>query len=560
MRNRLIWLIASRLTVILILLGTAAIINLVSTAEIIVKIFVESTLVIAFLSIIYSLLIKLSPRYILQAYLQILFDVILVSYIVYQTFVIEKSFAALYIVIVLAASTVLPRLAVLFTSLICVFSYASVITLIYYKILNQSLPTLTPEQSVPLYILAILVIGILGGQIAERLQLSHIALTKATQNLASLQAFNERIIESIHSGLVTTNISGMILSFNRAAEEITQHKASQVIQHNFSEVFGDQSENINFGPELLTISKPIRFTAICQSANGRPMHLGITASPLTGEDGNPTGLVFSFQDLTEIIKLEQEIRRRDRLAAMGKMAAGIAHEIRNPLAAMRGSIQVLRSELELSEDQAQLMQIVLRESDRLTKIVSDFLAYARPSPSKLVEFDLVKWIAETVSLIRYSAEWSSSHEITVDCPQQPLLISADSNQLGQIVWNLARNALQAMPEGGKLTIGLKENKNQDIQLIFSDTGIGMSEEEMERIFEPFNSNRPGGTGLGMAIVYQIISDHSGNITVESKPQQGTKITITFPQNKNSLNEMSFDILKQPKPFSTSGKIISNTES
>lgn len=552
MRNRLTWLIASRLTVILILLGTAAVINLVSTAEIIVRIFIEATLVIAFLSIIYSLLIKFSLRHTLQAYIQIFFDIILVSYIVYQTFIIEKSFAALYLVIVLAASTVLPRLTVLLTSLLCVFSYASVIGLIHYKLLNQNLPDLSPEQSIPLYILAILVIGILGGQIAERLQISHIALTKATQNLANLQAFNERIIESIHSGLVTTDISGNIISFNRAAEEITQYRASQVINNSFSEVFGDQSDTINFGPELLTMSKPIRFNAICQSASGRQMHLGITASPLSDEEGKPNGLVFSFQDLTEIIKLEQEIRRRDRLAAMGKMAAGIAHEIRNPLAAMRGSIQVLRGELDLSEDQAQLMQIVLRESDRLDKIVSDFLAYARPSPSKLVEFDIANWIEETVSLIRYSNEWSTSHEIMVDRPQKPLIMLADSNQLRQIVWNLARNALQAMPEGGKLVIGLKETKNQEIELIFSDTGIGMSEEEMERIFEPFNSNRPGGTGLGMAIVYQIISDHSGQITVESEPQKGTKITITLPQNKNNLT--SADILKQQKTFSTSGKI------
>lgn len=554
MRNRLTWLIASRLTVILILLGIAAVMNLVFTAEIIAKIFIQATLVVAFLSIIYILLIKFSIRYTLQAYTQIFLDIILVSYVVYQTFIIDKSFAALYLVIVLAASTVLPRLTVLITALLCVTSYTTIITLIYYKVFDESLPNLAAEQSIPLYTLAILVIGILGGQMAERLQLSDIALTKATQNLASLQAFNERIIESIHSGLVTTDISGIILSFNRAAEEITQHKANQVVNNSFSQVFGDQSENINFGPELLTISKPIRFTAECQSANGRQMHLGITASPLSGEDGKPNGLVFSFQDLTEIIKLEQEIRRRDRLAAMGKMAAGIAHEIRNPLAAMRGSIQVLRGELDLSEDQAQLMQIVLRESDRLDKIVSDFLAYARPSPSRFIEFDLVKWIEETVSLIRYSNEWSSSHEITVQCKEEKLSILADSNQLRQIVWNLSRNALQAMPEGGKLVIGLKETKNKEIEIIFSDTGIGMSEEEMERIFEPFNSNRPGGTGLGMAIVYQIVSDHFGRIAVESQPKQGTNITITFPQNKNNLTNSSIDILKPTKTFSTSGKI------
>ena len=557
MRNRLTWLIASRLTVILILLGTAAIINIVSPSVLIVKVFIKSTLVVSILSIIYSFLVKFSSRYTLQAYTQIFIDIALVSWVVYETSLTEKSFAALYLVIVLAASTVLPRLAVLITSVLCVIFYVTITSLLYYQIFDSNLPTLNPDQSVPLYILAILVIGILGGQIAERLQLSHLALTQATQNLANLQAFNERIIESIHSGLVTTDITGNILSFNRAAEEITQHKANQVIKRAFFEVFGDLSNYLNFSPELLNTSKPIRFTASCLSATGRQMYLGITASPLSGENGKPNGLVFSFQDLTEIIKLEQEIRRRDRLAAMGKMAAGIAHEIRNPLAAMRGSIQVLRSELDLSEDQAQLMQIVLRESDRLDKIVSDFLAYARPSPAKLVEFDLVNWIKETVALIRYSNESSTKHEILVECLETSISIVADSNQLRQIIWNLARNSLQAMPEGGKLIIELNQNKEKDIILTFIDTGVGMSEEEMERIFEPFNSNRPGGTGLGMAIVYQIISDHNGKIDVVSSPNQGARITITLPQN--TTNKIPIDLLPQQNIFSSSGKFNPNLD-
>lgn len=557
MRNRLTWLIASRLTVILILLGTAAIINIVSPSVLIVRVFIKATLVVSILSIIYSFLVKFSSRYTLQAYTQIFIDIALVSWVVYETSLTEKSFAALYLVIVLAASTVLPRLAVLITSVLCVIFYVTITSLLYYQIFSSDLPTLSPDQSVPLYILAILVIGILGGQIAERLQLSHLALTQATQNLANLQAFNERIIESIHSGLVTTDIAGNILSFNRAAEEITQHKGNQVIKRTFFEIFGDLSNYLNFSPELLNTSKPIRFTASCLSATGRQMYLGITASPLSGENGKPNGLVFSFQDLTEIIKLEQEIRRRDRLAAMGKMAAGIAHEIRNPLAAMRGSIQVLRSELDLSEDQAQLMQIVLRESDRLDKIVSDFLAYARPSPAKLVEFDLVNWIKETVALIRYSNESSTKHEILVECPETSISIVADSNQLRQIIWNLARNSLQAMPEGGKLIIGLNQNKEKDIILTFTDTGVGMSEEEMERIFEPFNSNRPGGTGLGMAIVYQIISDHNGKIDVVSQPSQGAKITITLPQN--TTNKIPIDLLPQQNIFSSSGKFNPNLD-
>jgi two-component system sensor histidine kinase PilS (NtrC family) len=298
--------------------------------------------------------------------------------------------------------------------------------------------------------------------------------------------------------------------------------------------------------EAVKLTRPIRFNTICQSASGRQMHLGITASALSSETGETAGLVFSFQDLTEIIKLEQEVRRRDRLAAMGKMAAGIAHEIRNPLAAMRGSVQVLRSELDLTEDQSYLMQIVLRESDRLDKIVSDFLAYARPAVAKPVEFDLVTLISETVALLRYSSELSDKHEVITACPEQAFNLVADPNQIRQIIWNLARNAIQAMPEGGTLKIALRETEQHEIEFTFTDTGVGMSDAEMERMFEPFNSSRPGGTGLGLAIVYQIINDHNGKINVESQPKVGTKITILLSppnvplplENENRLLDRS----------------------
>jgi two-component system sensor histidine kinase PilS (NtrC family) len=374
-----------------------------------------------------------------------------------------------------------------------------------------------------------LVIGVLGGQISERLRSSHVELARATQNLASLQAFNERIIESIHSGLVTTDIDGKILTLKRAAEELTQYRTAQVLDRHFLEIFGDITAYFQFGTEALKMTRPVRFTTICQSAVGHQKHFGFTASLLAGDAGKMPGLVFSFQDLTEITKLEQEIRRRDRLAALGKMAAGIAHEIRNPLAAMRGSIQVLRSELDLSDDQSNLMQIVLRESDRLDKIVSDFLAYARPTPPKPVEFDLVMLISETVSLLGYSSELTEAHKVITECPDEPFLFRADANQIRQVIWNLARNAIQAMPNGGTLKIGLHETEKHEVGFTFTDTGVGMSDTEMERMFEPFNSSRPGGTGLGLAIVYQIVADHNGKINVESKPKQGTKMTILLPK-------------------------------
>lgn len=533
MRNKLIWLIASRLTITLVLLGTSAILNILSSVADLVDVFIGATLIAGVLSIIYGLIIKLSTRYLLQAYLQITIDVFLVSFIVYRTTAIEKSFAALYLVVVLAASTVLSRAGVLATAFLCVLSYSSVLGLIYYGYVRENI-YFNPEQSAPLYIVAMLVIGILGGQISERLRSSHVELARATQHLANLQAFNERIIESIHSGLVTTDIHGKVLSFNRAAEQLTGYKSTQVINKTLQEFFPEITKEVEFGSELVNISKAKRFTTICSSAHKKQMHLGMTVSPLSSETGEVRGLVFSFQDLTEIIKLEQEIRRRDRLAAMGKMAAGIAHEIRNPLAAMRGSIQLLQSELELNEDQSYLMKIVLRESDRLDKIVSDFLAYARPSPVNLVDFDLVALVNETVSLIRYSSECSEKHRIATDLSKSSIQIRADSNQIRQVIWNLARNALQAMPDGGVLTISVRELDQNELVIVVKDTGVGMSEADMERMFEPFNSSRQGGTGLGLAIVYQIVNDHNGQITVESRPEQGTKFTVRLPRNATNV--------------------------
>ncbi len=237
--------------------------------------------------------------------------------------------------------------------------------------------------------------------------------------------------------------------------------------------------------------------------------------------------MLTFQDLTEVMELEREVRRQERLAALGTMAAGLAHEIRNPLASMRGSVQVLASELSFSQDQSQLMQIVLRESDRLNRIVSDFLTYARPSKIEPTVIELASLLAETIALLRNSPELRPDHLIREEYPSEPLLYQGDPNQMRQIFWNLARNAIQAMPRGGELSVTLDAKPGRDVTIAFSDTGGGMSREQKDRLFEPFNSST-GGTGLGMAIVYQLVRDHNGKILVDSEPGKGTRIAIRVP--------------------------------
>jgi two-component system, NtrC family, sensor histidine kinase PilS len=396
-----------------------------------------------------------------------------------------------------------------------------------------------------LNLLAVFAVALLSSHLAARLRHSETEIERArtklataTRDLADYRLFNDRIIESMRSGLVTTDLGGHIITFNRAAEEITGYKAQDVRDENVARIFGDIEKQIEVGLESIrTRTRLPRFDIGCKTADGREIHLGFSVAPLVDEANSTRGYVLTFQDLTEVMELEREVRRQERLAALGKMAAGLAHEIRNPLASMRGSVQVLASELDLSTDQAQLMQIVLRESDRLNRIVSDFLTYARPPKTERAVVELGGLLAETVALLRNSSELRPDHQIHEAHPPEAVLYYGDPNQIRQICWNLARNAIQAMPFGGKLSITLDAKRDSEVSITFSDTGQGMSREQKERLFEPFNSSS-GGTGLGMAIVYQLVSDHNGRIQVESEAGNGTSISIKLPASGRVTSDQS----------------------
>src|SRR6058998_1450438 len=269
------------------------------------------------------------------------------------------------------------------------------------------------------------------------------------------------------------------------------------------------------------------FQADCLTPNGWALRLGFSIAPLFTGPGETSGMVITFQDLTDIRAMEETARRQERLAAVGRLAASIAHEIRNPLAAMRGSIQMLRAEMDGDTEEAQLMEIILRESDRLNKIVVDYLNYARPKPAELKEVDVRELVKDTFTLLRNSEEIIDGHKLEEDLPKRPMIVSGDPEQLKQVCWNIARNAFKAMPNGGTFRISLTETNDNRLRLSFTDTGCGMTPEQVERLFEPFTSTT-GGTGLGLSIVYQIIRDHNGTINVRSRLGEGTTITIELP--------------------------------
>ena len=248
--------------------------------------------------------------------------------------------------------------------------------------------------------------------------------------------------------------------------------------------------------------------------------------------------MFTFRDVTEARREEREARMQQRLAAVGEMAAGIAHEIRNPLASMSGSIQILRHELPLSGDQAQLMDIVIRESERLNDTIRSFLAYARPQRQATARVDVRGTVTDTAALIQNSPERLPAHEVVVDVPEEPVLCLADEAQIRQVVWNLASNALRAMPKGGvlRMTVTAHDGRSGDAHLTIAvrDDGVGIAPAELDGILQPFRGGFAGGTGLGLSIVHRIVSDYGGELQVDSAPGRGTTVAVTLPRVGSQL--------------------------
>jgi len=484
------------------------------------------------LTLVYCVARLLWKNFLAQARFQFLADVLLVTWLVWITGNVSSPYAALYVVIIAIASLFVGPRGAMITSIGSAAAFNTCALLAISGpfagrgITGESIANTI--QYVGLSDVSFLVVGLLAAKLADRQTRSDVQLAAATRSLADLRALHERIVESIPSGVITTDLQGRIYTFNAAAEEITGYKTAEVRGQDASIFFGDMTRQIADSMNAAATGKGSpRFQADCLTPDGLALRLGFSIAPLSGESGEISGMVITFQDLTDIRALEETSRRQDRMAAVGRLAASIAHEIRNPLAAMRGSIQMLRSEMDGDSEQAQLMEIILRESDRLNRIVADYLNYARPRPAELANVDISALVAETFKLLRNSAEIGDAHTLEEDLPNRPAIVSGDPEQLKQVCWNITRNALKAMPGGGTFRISLTEVDDNRWRLSFTDTGCGMAPEQVERLFEPFTSTT-GGTGLGLSIVYQIIRDHSGTINVRSRQGEGTTITIELP--------------------------------
>ncbi len=543
--NALVWLMVLRVVVVTALLGSAVVAEVLTRPR---EPGEPLYLLIAFtylLTLVYALAWPFTAAYRRElAYVQVLGDLLIVTGIVHTTGGIESNFSFLYLISIISASIILFGRGGLAAASVASVLYGALVQALYLGAIrpypSTGRPTvILPPQAVAytvfLNIFAFYTVALLTNYLSESLRLAGRRLEEASDSLADLEVFNQTIIDSITSGLMTTDIEGRINYFNEAAANILVIDSKQAIGQDVKVLLGEKDDFLDRLKEKLAGRRFLRMEGAYLNRRGEELYLGMSVSHLLFDGEKKSGFLFVFQDLTEIKRLEREVRLKENLATMGEMAAGMAHEIRNPLASISGSVQVLAEAEGLSEEEKRLMDIIVRESERLSGTLTEFLAYARPPRFEPGEIDLRRVLEETATLLGHSSEVLPEHEIALRLPETPVMLFADPNQMKQITWNLARNALQAMPDGGRLEMSAARNGSGGVVMTFRDQGIGISGGEVHKVFEPFSGSFKRGSGLGLAIVYRIVKDYNGVIQVDSVASKGTVISVHFPLDRRTLD-------------------------
>jgi two-component system, NtrC family, sensor histidine kinase PilS len=536
LRRSLNWVTTIRIVVLLVILLSTLLLHASSGIDL-PSTFVYSLLGLnaaaLFLGVLQWTLGRLLPAR-FCAYHQLVGDLVLVTILVYLSGGPYSVFNFLYLVIIGTSAFLLFRPGAVVVATVGALFYGGVVELLVKGILP--LPPLAPatEWASPRvrYNLVVTIAGFYGvafmsAYLSEKLRAARAELEQRQRALHRLQNLHGNVIASMSSGLMTTDSVQRITFLNRAGGEILGVDPAGVAGRSLSD----------FGFVL-----PEDWTTVWDRGHGWDTFRGETEADrgslrrvlgysLRGlrEADDEQGLLILFQDLTEVKKLERRARFNEQLAAVGELAAGIAHEIRNPLASISGSVQVLSNELTVGSAERRLMEIIVSESNRLSKILEDFLRFVRPQERRVADFDVATAVTEVMDLFRLSDEVSDAHRIEVQVSPPRSVLSGDRDQIRQIIYNVAKNAVRAMAAGGTLTVlGREEDAWYSIR--FSDTGRGMSEEELARLFTPFSTAFDGGTGLGMAIVRRIVEDHGGAIDAESRPGEGTAVTVLLPRH------------------------------
>ena len=543
LKTRLHWLMGFRVLVVTLMLGLSLAFQ--STRGESAPTFTALIVFTYAITIVYALVLRnlTSPAaHTAFTWVQLGVDIVLETVLIVRTGGVESPFAVLYVITVTVASLVPHRRVGIVTGAGCTLLFGSITAVQYFGLWNASawLPPSKLEgpealQTFEVYGLAFLVVGFLSSVLADELRHADQSLREKEQGLSRLQVFHESIVRSISSGVFTTDQEGRITSFNPAADEVTGYGFADVQGRSWQEVFNWHPADGSQTTDMTSLS-PLRFEVDCFHANGSCLVLGMTLSPLQ-EQGTQRGLVGVFKDLTQIRYLEEEMRRREWLANLGEMSAGMAHEIRNPLGALAGAMQMLRQDVGSDETSQRLMDIAIREARRLDNIITEFLQYARPPALNVAEQDLNKVLADTLDLIQHEARSRTGISIVSRLASTALVAQVDQDQLKQVFWNLAVNAFDAMPGGGTLTIatGLRRVdvagcRADVIEIRFHDTGEGIPKQNFDKIFLPFFTTKKEGSGLGLAQVHRIVELHDGWIKVESEVGAGARFVVCLPRS------------------------------
>ena len=520
-RQWLAWLVKVRILILTIILGIELAIAQFTTVSFPINLFIGTILVGYAVSFFYLGLLRISGKIHMQSALQIATDLVLVSMLVYITGGVDSSLNFLYPLVIIVASILFRRAWGYLIAALAFILYGTVLELCFFQIIpsySATHPAIRTLQAlIFVNFFGYVAVAYLAGLLAAKLRPADTRLEDTRGALENLQALHENIIQSTSNGLITTSLDGHITLVNAAAEKLLERSETELLALPIAPLFQDPLPSVGSDPSY----GEMRFIA----PNDFRKTFRVMLSELRIPGRGAVGHVYTLDDLTQIRRLEREVRMQDRLAAVGRLSAAIAHEVRNPLTSIAGSASLLAEMPDLSDEHRRLLQIVTRESERLNNIITDFLAYSRNKQYKFANVDLIPLLEDTLTLLEHRMQ-AQNTGITIvrSYAAQKTQVLADGDRMKQVFWNFCENAVRAMKKGGTLTVSIDEMEHE-WQLSFADTGPGMSPQMVEKIFEPFQSQFEGGTGLGLAIVYQIVQAHEGKVFVRSKPQQGCTFVL-----------------------------------